>query len=149
MNVVVDVNIWISALLWGGLPSQILHLSRQNKITIFVSESLLGELETTLKRTKFKNQLEKRNHTVEYLIAITQGFSNKCPNISLNVPELRDVKDNHILATALSAQAVVLITGDKDLLVLNNFAGIAIMKPTDFLELYFPPKSEIRPTKSG
>lgn len=55
MKVVLDVNIWISALLWGGLPSQILHLSRQNKITIFVSESLLGELETTLKRTKFKN----------------------------------------------------------------------------------------------
>ncbi|VXD15529.1 Nucleotide binding protein PINc [Planktothrix serta PCC 8927] len=96
MRVVLDVNIWISALLWGGLPSQILHLSRQNKITIFVSESLLGELETTLKRTKFKNQLKKRNHTVEYLI-----------------------------------------TGDQDLLVLDNFRGILIMKPTDFLNCYF------------
>jgi len=41
MRVVLDVNIWISGLLWGGLPSQILHLSRQKKITIFVFEYLL------------------------------------------------------------------------------------------------------------
>lgn len=138
MRVVLDVNIWISALLWGGLPSQLLHLSRQKKITIFVSESLLEELEITLQRAKFKNQLEKRNHTIEYLMTITEGFSEKCPTIDIDVPELRDLKDNHILATALSAQAEVLITGDQDLLVLNNFMGIAIMKPTDFLDLYFP-----------
>ncbi len=138
MRIVLDVNVWISALLWGGLPSQFLHLSRQHKIIIFISESLLEELEITLQRNKFKNQLNKRNHTVEYLIAITQGFSQKCPNIYLNVPELRDSKDNHILATALSANAEVLITGDQDLLVLNNFQDIKIMKPTDFLNFYFP-----------
>ncbi|OIP70627.1 MAG: putative toxin-antitoxin system toxin component, PIN family [Oscillatoriales cyanobacterium CG2_30_40_61] len=138
MRVVLDVNIWISALLWGGLPAQFLHLSRQNKITIFVSESLLEELEITLQRAKFKNQLKKQNHTIEYLMAITEGFSEKCPTIDINLPQLRDPKDNHILATALSANAEVLITGDQDLLVLNNFMGIAIIKPTDFLELYFP-----------
>ena len=138
MRVVLDVNVWISALLWGGMPSRILHLFRQNKLTIFISESLLQELEITLKRAKFKNQLQKRNHTVEYLISIIQGFSEQCPNISLNIPELRDPKDYHILAAALSANADVLITGDQDLLVLGNFRGILIMKPTDFLNLYFP-----------
>jgi uncharacterized protein len=137
MRVVLDVNVWISALLWGGFPSRILHLSRQNKLTIFISESLLEELEITLQRPKFKNQLKKRNHSVEYLIAITQGFSQKCSNLSLNVPELRDPKDNHILAAALSANAEVLITGDQDLLVLSEFSGILIMKPTDFMEIYF------------
>ncbi|VXD13309.1 putative toxin-antitoxin system toxin component, PIN family [Planktothrix paucivesiculata] len=63
---------------------------------------------------------------------------NFCSNVSINVPQLRDSKDNHILAAALSANAEVLITGDQDLLVLDNFMGTAIMKPTDFLALYFP-----------
>ena len=36
----------------------------------------------------------------------------------------------------LSAQAEVVITGDRDLFVLENFAGIPIMNPIDFVNLY-------------
>lgn len=125
-------------MLWGGLPAKILHLSRQKRLTIFVSESLLEELEITLKKAKFNSPLKKRNYSIDYLIDITKGFSEKCPTIFLNVPELRDVKDNHILATALSANAQVLISGDQDLLVLNEFSGILIMKPVNFITFYFP-----------
>lgn len=50
MRVVLDVNVWISALLWGGTPAQLLHLAKSQEITIFVSEDLLEELEVTLKR---------------------------------------------------------------------------------------------------
>ncbi|WP_222620659.1 putative toxin-antitoxin system toxin component, PIN family [Sphaerospermopsis sp. LEGE 00249] len=72
-------------------------------------------------------------------MSITQGFCEKCPNISLDIDisQLRDMKDYHILAAAVSAQAEVLITGDQDLLVLNKFAEILIMTPADFLNTYF------------
>jgi hypothetical protein len=43
-----------------------------------------------------------------------------------------------ILATALSANAEAIITGDRDLLILTEFAGIPILTPQNFLELYFP-----------
>ena len=33
MKVVLDVNVWVSALLWGGLPIKILSLSQQNKLS--------------------------------------------------------------------------------------------------------------------
>ncbi|MBE9058309.1 putative toxin-antitoxin system toxin component, PIN family [Sphaerospermopsis sp. LEGE 08334] len=139
MRVVIDVNVWISALLWGGVPSRILHLSRQKQLTIVVSQSLLEELENTLKRPKFQGQIKKQNRTIEYLMSITQGLSEKCPNISLDVDisQLRDMKDYHILAAAVSAQADFLITGDQDLLVLNQFAEILIMTPADFLNTNF------------
>ena len=136
MKVVLDVNVWVSALLWGGLPIKILSLSQQNKLTIFISESLLRELEMTLKRDKFKKQLEKRKYTVNDLMLITEELTTKCPTISLKVPQLRDSKDNHILATAMSANADALITGDLDLLVLETFSGIVIINPGDFLNNY-------------
>lgn len=136
MKVVLDVNVWVSALLWGGIPVKILSLSRQNKLTIFISESLLLELKMTLKREKFKKQLEKRKYTVEDLMFITDKLTTKCATISLSVPQLRDSKDTHILATAVSANADVLITGDLDLLVLETFSGIPIMNPKDFLNNY-------------
>ena len=136
MKVVLDVNVWVSALLWGGLPIKILSLSQQNKLTIFISESLLRELEITLKRDKFKKQLEKRKYTVNDLMLIAEELTTKCSTISLKVPQLRDSKDNHILATAVSANADALITGDLDLLVLETFSGIAITNPGDFLNNY-------------
>ncbi|MFN6516028.1 MAG: hypothetical protein RMY29_016230 [Nostoc sp. CreGUA01] len=40
MRVVVDVNVWISALLWGGVPDIVLMLAEEQKITIFASEGL-------------------------------------------------------------------------------------------------------------
>lgn len=138
MKVVVDVNVWISALLWRGVPREIIQLAQANQITIFASEDLFHELETTLKRNKFASKIQSLGLTVEELLDASTEVLNFCPNVSINLPQLRDPKDNHILATALSANAQVLITGDQDLLILNNFMGIAIMKPTDFLELYFP-----------
>lgn len=53
MRVVLDVNVWISALLWGGVPGQMLRLARNQQITIFASEALFLELETSLRRDKF------------------------------------------------------------------------------------------------
>ena len=140
MKIVLDVNVWVSALLWGGLPTKIFYLARQNRLIILVSDSILKELENTLRREKFKQQLNKRKLTVEYLITITQRLCKKSPDssINFNVPELRDVKDNHVLGAAASAQAEVLVTGDKYLLVLKNFGEILIMSPADFLQSYFP-----------
>lgn len=137
MRVVLDVNVWISALLWPGVPREIIQLAQANQITIFASEDLFHELETTLKRNKFASKIQSLGLTVEDLLDASTEVLNFCPNVSINVPQLRDPKDNHILATALSAQAEVLITGDQDLLVLDNFRGIRIMKPTDFLNIYF------------
>ncbi len=54
------------------------------------------------------------------------------------VPELRDPDDAIVLATALAANAEAIVTGDGDLLVLNEFSGIPIVTPQDFLSRYFP-----------
>lgn len=138
MRVILDVNVWISALLWGGVPGKILRLARNQQINIFTSEDLLLELETTLKRTKFQQRMQDRGYNVEYLMSVTNGFSESCITISIDVPQLRDPKDAKILAAALTANAEVIITGDLDLLTLSEFEGINILTPTDFLNCYFP-----------
>ncbi len=133
MRVVLDVNVWISALLWGGTPGQMLRLARNQQITIFASEALFLELETSLRRDKFQPRLQERGYTVEYLMIVARGFSESCPTTSVSVPELRDPDDAMILATASAANAEAIVTGDQDLLTLNEFEGIPIMTSTDFL----------------
>jgi putative PIN family toxin of toxin-antitoxin system len=52
MKVILDVNVWISALLWRGVPGQILDLADRQEITIFVSDEILQELGETLNKPK-------------------------------------------------------------------------------------------------
>ncbi len=138
MRVVVDVNVWISGFLWKGIPEKVLLLAENQQITIFVSEVLLTELEITLNRLKFQPKIKAQDSTVEVLMDTAQRLSNSIPITSVDVPQLRDPKDAMILATALSANAEAIITGDRDLLILTEFAGIPILTPQNFLELYFP-----------
>lgn len=137
MKVVVDVNVWISALLWGGTPRQILQLAQNHQIAIFASDELFAELENTLRRTKFQSKIQSLDLTVEDILDAAKEVLNFCATTDVNVPELRDPKDNKIIAAALSAEAEVLISGDLDLLTLQEFSGIRIVTPTDFINLYF------------
>ena len=51
----------------------------------------------------------------------------------IKIAECRDPKDNKFLELAVAGNADCVITGDKDLLVLNPFRGIKIISPSDFL----------------
>ncbi|WGV28775.1 putative toxin-antitoxin system toxin component, PIN family [Halotia branconii CENA392] len=133
-----SVNVWISALLWGGVPGKTLRLARNQQINVFTSELLLLELEITLKRDKFQLQLQQRSYTVEDLMSVVQSLSNDCSTISVDSPQLRDPKDTVVLAAAVVANAEAIITGDLDLLVLIEFNGIPILTPQDFLSRYLP-----------
>jgi uncharacterized protein len=137
MRVVVDVNIWISALLWGGVPDKVVILAQEQTITIFASDALFLELETTLRRPKFQSKIQSLNLNLEDVINATKDVLEFCPTISVDAPQLRDPKDTVVLAAAVAANAEAIVTGDLDLLVLIKFNGIPILTPQDFLSRYF------------
>lgn len=136
MKVVLDTNIWVSAIIWGGLPDQILLLREQNKLTIAMSQQLLDELECTFNKRKLAPKLQALNLAVPIVMNLIRESVIFYPIEELNVPELRDVDDNIILATAIAGEVDVIITGDQDLLVLVEYQGIAIRTAKDFLDEY-------------
>jgi uncharacterized protein len=62
MRIVVDTNVFISALLWGGKPQQILKIAEEGKIKLIVSEEIRAELERKLTT---KKQLVERLAVIE------------------------------------------------------------------------------------
>lgn len=137
MKVVLDVNVWISGLLWGGVPGQILKLAKNQRIRIFASEKILADIEDTLELPKLQSRKQYWGYTTQYLMAVVQQLIQPCADRSLQVPQLRDPDDAVILATALVAKAEVIVTGDLDLLTLHNFENIPIITPKEFLSRYF------------
>jgi predicted nucleic acid-binding protein len=65
--------------------------------------------------------------------------------VPADVPEdaVRDPKDRMILACAVGGKADIIVSGDKDLVVLKAYQGISIVTPSDFLGIVNPPTESL------
>lgn len=138
MKVVLDTNIFVSGWLWGGIPDRVLKLAEVYLITVCASEKILNELQSTLSQDKFRSKLQTLSINLNDLMTGTRQLVEVYPISTINLPELRDPNDNMILATAVAADADAIVTGDRDLLVLQEYEGIPIVTAREFLERYFP-----------
>ena len=132
MRVVIDTNTWLSRLLLSdSVPARAVDRALQ-EAEVLVSEASIEELADVLSRDKWDRYLS---------IAERQEFLRRLYRVTTMIPVLsevedcRDPKDNKFLALAFDAQADYLVTGDRDLLVLNPWREIGIIKPADFLTL--------------
>ena len=126
--VVVDTNIYVSALVFGGTPALTLQLAAAGAFQLAVSETIQDELEETLVR-KFGWHVEHFDQVATELWRDARHVKPSQP-----VKASRDPDDDHILACALEAHAQVILTGDGDLLSLHPYREISILTPTQFLE---------------
>jgi uncharacterized protein len=138
MRVVVDTNVWLSALLWGGQPDLIAQLVELKQIKAISSEEILTEFAEILQKAKFQKRLNQLGFTADEVTIMAKRLMTFVVIEELLVPELRDPKDQMILATAIAGNAEVIISGDKDLLTLHPFRDISIFSPFEFLSIYFP-----------
>lgn len=137
MKVLLDTNIWISGLLWGGNPRKIIQLALAEQIVIYSSKLLIDELEATLVYPKLQRRLEKLEITAEELLVEVSQIIQLSEPVSLSsIPGLRDPKDKIVLETACSVPVEVIVSGDEDLLVLVEFQKIPILTSQQFGEKY-------------
>jgi uncharacterized protein len=133
MRVVIDTNVWLSALLWGGQPSLIIQLIEQKQIQAISSENILTELTDILQKPKLQKRLIQLKITADEIVIIAKRLMTLVVIEEIIIPELRDPKDQMVLATAISGDAQIVISGDKDLLVLHPYGNISILLPQEFL----------------
>lgn len=130
-RIVLDTNTMVSRLLVpDSIPGQAVRKA-VDECGILMSESTLYELAEVLGRKKFDAyvSIQDRKEFLRMLGRIVEMIS-----ILHAVHDCRDVRDNRILEVAVNGQAKVIVTGDEDLLVLNPFRDIPIIKPADFLK---------------
>ncbi|MDZ8238468.1 MAG: putative toxin-antitoxin system toxin component, PIN family [Nostoc sp. ChiQUE01a] len=127
---VFDTNVLISAFLFSqSKPRQALDQATVIGV-IVLSSSVLSELEEVLYRPKFDRYLTKKRRQ-EFLEDLTENA--QFIDVTEQINECRDPKDNKYLELALSGQAECIVTGDDDLLVLNPWRGIEILTVQEFL----------------
>ncbi|MGI8600661.1 MAG: putative toxin-antitoxin system toxin component, PIN family [Chitinophagaceae bacterium] len=128
IKAIIDTNILISFLIGKKLHS-IKDLISSRQIIIVLSEQLLLEFKMVTKRPKLKKYFpeQKVEELIDFFKIVGQIHEPNFNNY-LN----RDPKDNFLLDLAVISKADFLVTGDKDLLVLNPFKKTQILNPADF-----------------
>jgi uncharacterized protein len=137
MRVVIDTNVWLSALLWGGQPNIIIRLIEMKQIQAISSAEILTELTDILQKAKLQKRLNQLKLNADEVTVVAKRLMTLVVIDAVLIPELRDPKDQMVIATAIAGDAQIIISGDQDLLVLHPFANIAIFSPQEFLSHYF------------
>jgi len=128
-KVVLDTNVYISAILFGRKPEEIRKLSQEGKIEFLVSEAIIAEVAEVL-RKKFDWESWQISQIIN---EIRETTTLVIPGQTLSVIK-KDEGDNCILECAAEGKAQYIISGDKrHLLPLKEYQGIKILSPAEFL----------------
>lgn len=126
MKIVLDANILISAIEFGGKPDAIVKLVISRKITGYISEEIIKETIQIL-GMKFGYPPKRLSEILKFLrtdfTVVALGY---IPTFS------RDPNDDHILAITHEQKIDFIISGDKDLLTLKTYRGVPIVSVADF-----------------
>lgn len=140
MRVVIDTNLWVSGLLWRGLPWHLLRLAEAGQVELCVAPPMLDELASVLAYERFHPRLQQLGLRLEDLIAYVLKLVTivEAPE-SGEVPIVAaDPDDDMFLYAAIAAGAAYVISGDHHLLELEEYANIPILTIQEFLAREFP-----------
>lgn len=131
-TIIFDSNLIVSAFLNPkGAASEALQIGLE-LFNLAASKETIEELLDVLRRDKFDkySSKESRREKAEIYIQDTVIFQD-----IRGVEDCKDSKDNKFLALALSANAILIVSGDKkDLISMNPYKGIEIIGIREFIE---------------
>jgi putative PIN family toxin of toxin-antitoxin system len=133
IRAVLDVNVLVSALISPrGTPARILDAWREERFIVVVSEPILEEFQ----RVVAQPRLRRYGLTPARARALMRGLRQ----FAIMTPARLDVhgvaphgEDDKLLACAVEGGADYLVTGDSGLLALQEYEGVQIISPADFV----------------
>ncbi len=132
MKVVRDTNVLISGIFFSGPPAEILKSWRDGTIQLALSPDIIDEYFDVAARLAGKFPSIEISPILS-LIVTRSEITEPAP-LSYQVCE--DPDDDKFLACALASKSKTIISGDKGLLRVTGYQGIAVVTPRAFIEQY-------------
>ena len=129
MKIVLDTNVLISAIVFGGKPRKILEAVFRGELTLFLSEYILDELKAVLQRPKFGFPSE----VIRTILSELHTIGN-IVTPSKRIFEIQeDPDDNRIIECAVEGSANYIVSGDTHLLNLKQYQNVRVVSPDEYL----------------
>ena len=132
MRVVLDTNVFISSFLGTGTPRKIIDFWKEGKITICLSKEIVDEYIEVLERLGLSGEKGVEEFLQLFARNFHSLFTAKTPNLEI---VKNDPDDNKFFECAVALKAQFIISGDKAVLKIENYMGIKILSPKQFITL--------------
>ena len=126
MRLVLDTNVLLAAFLSRGSSHDLLEHAQQHH-QIVLSAFILEEFSS-----KLAGKFRVPGPVIDSATQLLTATAELVVPVPLAAPVCRDPDDDWILATALAGACGCLVTGDKDLLAIEEHAGCRILAPAAF-----------------
>lgn len=131
MKIVVDTNVVISGVFFGGKPRQIIEAVANGDITAYATTRILDEYMGII-----ESMIERKQGHLNQSILSPLFSSFKMIESKTNIEVCCDPDDDKFLECAIDAKAMYIVSGDNDLLVIGEYENIQIITAKDFCETY-------------
>jgi uncharacterized protein len=129
MRIVADTNVIVSALVFGGVPRQVLEMADAGQCELFYSAAIQDEVQRIL-AGKFGWDESRLRQVLPPFWSMGEMV---VPRATVHAVA-DDPDDDRILECALAAGAAFIVSGDRHLLRLQRYRSILIVSPREFLE---------------
>jgi uncharacterized protein len=130
-RVVIDTNVFVSAMLFGGLPGRLVSLWQRNEIVFLISSDVLKEYLRVLAYPRFQLTGDEIKSLIE--VEVMPFVEPVRVRTKLRIID-KDPSDNKFLELAVDGKADIIVSSDKHLLELGAHGGIEIVPVAGFLE---------------
>lgn len=131
MKIVIDTNVVISGVFFGGYPRRVLDAVLDGKTSASVTAEIAAEYVEIAQEMIERKQGHFRRELFAVLLSKKELIA-----LHSEVHLSRDPDDDKFIACASDAKALYIVSGDKDLLVLKRYQDIEIITAKEFCERY-------------
>ena len=131
MRLVLDTNVVVSALIWGGVPYKLIEAAAAGDIELVTSSALLAELRDVLGREHLASRLAKQHSGVEQAIGFYGELAISVSPLATPRVVPGDADDDHVIAAAVAGGVDVVVSGDRHLLSMGSHQGISIVNAAE------------------
>jgi len=132
VKVVLDTNVFISGVFFGGPPFLILQAWRDEIIQLVISPEILDEYRRVGEILAEEHPAIDLEPILEFVIQNADVFAAS----PLSEPVCEDPDDDMFIACAIASKSKMIVSGDKHLLKIADFGGVKILKPRVFVDTY-------------
>lgn len=132
MRIVLDTNVFVSAVFFGGVPGRILEAWRDGRLQLVLSAAILDEYQ----RVGQVLSAQYAGVALEPILALLTLEAEFVESPDLPSPVSEDPDDDKFLACATASGVDIVISGDRDLLVHDGWHGLRILRPRQFADRF-------------
>lgn len=131
MNIVIDTNVVISGTFFGGFPRKILESVVNKTLSAYATAEIVEEYSETV-----QEMIERKQGHLT--MAVLNQFIHKLHLVEAvtSVELSRDPDDDKFIGCAIDSKSYYIVSGDKDLLVLEKYKDIEIITAAEFCKKF-------------